>query len=182
MSDLAELAKIDMGLTKLRYVPTYTSSIAAYDLMILGPRTHRQISDLSVRFSHEVQGVWGQEVLQASISHFCNNKVSTVSGAVSMAGGPESAHFTSRKLLPDKSRLSHGSIGGEGSGTEDSSDDDEPFQSIDMEALRQRGKGVYLCPKGTKCDKGGVDKDGNLVVFDRNSSFAYVPLWIRCSS
>lgn len=55
-----------------------------------------------------------------------------------------------------------------------SSDDDEQFQSIDMDALRQRGKGVYFCPKGVKCDKGGVDKDGNLVVFDRNSSFACV--------
>lgn len=43
-----------------------------------------------------------------------------------------------------------------------------------MEALKQRGKGSYYCPMGHRCDKGGVDKDGKLVVFDRNSSFAYV--------
>ena len=64
---------------------------------------------------------------------------------------------------------------GDASASDDSSDDEEQFQSIDMDALRQRGKGSYYCPKGKKCDKGGVDKDGNLVVFDRNSSFAYVP-------
>ncbi|KJK74533.1 hypothetical protein H634G_10166 [Metarhizium anisopliae BRIP 53293] len=169
MSDLAELAKIDMGLSKLR-----------------------QIGDLSDRFSREVQEVWwphvsmmnggGQEVLQTSISPFCDNKISSISESVSLAHGPDSAHFTSRKLLPDKSQLSHAGISGDGSGSEDSSDDDEQFQSIDMEALRQRGKGVYFCPKGMKCDKGGVDKDGNLVVFDRNSSFAYVSLLIRCST
>ncbi|KAG6006210.1 hypothetical protein E4U21_007249 [Claviceps maximensis] len=48
-----------------------------------------------------------------------------------------------------------------------SSEDDEQFQSIDMDALRQRGKGVYLCPKGLKCDKGGVDKDGKLAALQQ---------------
>ncbi|KID67655.1 hypothetical protein MAN_04413, partial [Metarhizium hybridum] len=185
MSDLAELAKIDMGLSKLR--PRFT-----FQLTILGSRADRQIGDLSDRFSREVQEVWwphvsmmnggDQEVLQTSISPFCDNKISSISESVSLAHGPDSAHFTSRKLLPDKSQLSHAGISGDGSGSEDSSDDDEQFQSIDMEALRQRGKGVYFCPKGMKCDKGGVDKDGNLVVFDRNSSFAYVSLLIRCST
>lgn len=51
-------------------------------------------------------------------------------------------------------------------------DDEDLFASIDMDALKQRGKGMYRCPKGIKCDKGGVDKAGNLVLFDRNSSFA----------
>lgn len=113
--------------------------------------------------------------MQTSISPFCDTKMSSVSEAMSLTSEAESSHFGSRKLLPDKSQMSHASLsGGDMSGSDDSSDDDEQFTSIDMEALRQRGKGIYLCPKGLKCDKGGVDKDGNLVVFDRNSSFAYV--------
>lgn len=59
-------------------------------------------------------------------------------------------------------------------GSDSGSDDEELFAHINMEALKQRGKGMYTCPKGEKCDKGGVDKAGNIVHFDRNSSFAYV--------
>jgi hypothetical protein len=58
-----------------------------------------------------------------------------------------------------------------GSDDSDSDDDDEQFQQIDMNALRQRGRGSYYCPKGIRCEKGGVDDDGNLKRFDRNSSF-----------
>lgn len=115
-------------------------------------------------------------IMQTSISPFCDTKMPSVPEVMSMSSEPESTHFSSRKLLPDKSQLSHASVGGDVSGSDESSDDDEQFQSIDMEALRQRGKGVYFCPKGAKCDKGGVDKDGNLVIFDRNSSFACVPI------
>jgi hypothetical protein len=63
---------------------------------------------------------------------------------------------------------------GEDDGDDDDDEDeydDEEFQQIDMNALRQRGKGSYFCPKGRHCDKGGVDKEGNIVRFDRNSSF-----------
>jgi hypothetical protein len=52
--------------------------------------------------------------------------------------------------------------------------DENQFAGINMKALKQRGKGKYYCPRGHHCDKGGVDKQGNLVLFDRNSSFAYV--------
>lgn len=52
--------------------------------------------------------------------------------------------------------------------------DENQFAGINMKALKQRGKGKYYCPRGHRCDKGGVDKHGNLVLFDRNSSFAYV--------
>ena len=65
------------------------------------------------------------------------------------------------------------SPGANASESDDSSDEDEKFSNIDMDALRQRGKGSYFCPLGTKCDKGGVDKDGRPIRFDRNSSFAY---------
>ncbi|KAH0492780.1 hypothetical protein TgHK011_007716 [Trichoderma gracile] len=50
--------------------------------------------------------------------------------------------------------------------------DENQFAGINMKALKQRGKGKYYCPRGHHCDKGGVDKQGNLVLFDRNSSFA----------
>lgn len=48
---------------------------------------------------------------------------------------------------------------------------DDAFDSINMAALRQRGKGDYYCPKGKRCQKGGVDKNGKVVNFKRNSSF-----------
>lgn len=135
-----------------------------------------------MKFSQEVQAAWRPEsttmnkhsVMQTSISPFCEGKKSTTSEATSFASDSDPLHFASRKLLPNKGQMSHHpDVNGDMSGSESSSDDnDEQFQAIDMDALRQRGKGVYFCPKGLKCDKGGVDKDGNLVVFDRNSSFA----------
>jgi hypothetical protein len=101
--------------------------------------------------------------------------MASVTEAMSLSSEPESTHFNpSRKLLPEKGNSIQSNIGADASVSDDSSDDEEQFQAIDMEALRQRGKGFYSCPKGVKCDKGGVDKDGNVVIFDRNSSFAYV--------
>jgi hypothetical protein len=81
--------------------------------------------------------------------------------------------FRSRKAIHDSDQMEDVSPKSNGSGSDDSDDedDDEQFQQIDMNALRQRGKGAYYCPKGRQCDKGGVDKEGNLVRFDRNSSF-----------
>lgn len=69
--------------------------------------------------------------------------------------------------------------------SESDTGDEDLFAGINMDALKQRGKGSHICPKGTRCDKGGVDKDGNVIVFDRNSSFAYVPNppgSMRCAS
>ena len=40
-----------------------------------------------------------------------------------------------------------------------------------IEELKPRGKGQYLCPEGLSCTKGGVQADGTLVVFERNSAF-----------
>lgn len=59
-------------------------------------------------------------------------------------------------------------------GEDSETDDEELFAGFDINRLKQRGKGAYTCPKGLKCDKGGVDKDGNIVLFDRNSAFLYV--------
>jgi hypothetical protein len=44
-----------------------------------------------------------------------------------------------------------------------------------IEQLKARGKGHYTCPHGTACDKGGVQPDGELTVYERNSAFRYVP-------
>ena len=200
MSDLGEIAKIDVDLSILRHVllnnlPAHTNIyiyilmhdyVYKIELTALVPWLSRQICDLSETFARQVQDIWqpqtslanrgGQDVMPTYISQSCDTNMSSVSEAMSLNSEEDSTHSGSRKLLPDQSQMSHASLKcGDMSGPEDSSDDDEQFASIDMEALRQRGRGSYLCPKGLKCDKGGVDKDGNLVFFDWNSSFAYVP-------
>lgn len=38
-------------------------------------------------------------------------------------------------------------------------------------SLSERGKGQYQCPYAYDCTKGGVDKDGRIVIFERNSTF-----------
>jgi hypothetical protein len=65
----------------------------------------------------------------------------------------------------------HNSPEEDDSGSDVSDGDDELFAKLDMEALKSRGKGNHVCPKGPQCTKGGVDKDGSMIVFDRNSSF-----------
>ncbi|KAG6304111.1 hypothetical protein E4U09_000020 [Claviceps aff. purpurea] len=167
LSDLAEVARIDVNMEKLR-----------------------RIRNLSVRFSQEVQEAWRpelimlsrQQVLPDSMPQFREANFPAMAQGACFSNEGHLPHFASHRLLPGKSQIQMGhplNIHADVSGSDFSSDDDddddeedEQFQSIDMNALRQRGKGVYYCPKGVKCDKGGVDKDGNLVVFDRNSSFA----------
>ena len=45
--------------------------------------------------------------------------------------------------------------------------DDPEFRS----SLKSRGKGAYQCPHGMDCTKGGVGRNGELVVFRRNCDF-----------
>lgn len=139
---------------------------------------YRKIRDLSVKFSREVQEVWRPQSAERdgdsgfthiNVSPFYVTKLPSMSEGLSVVGDDDTLQFTSHRRLPDKSQLK--------SKTNDPSDD-ELFQSIDMDALRRRGRGRYVCLKGRQCDKGGVDKDGNVVVFDRNSVFAYVPLHV----
>ena len=42
-----------------------------------------------------------------------------------------------------------------------------------LEQLKSRGKGQYTCPHGRDCKKGGVQQNGELTVFERNSAFRY---------
>lgn len=45
-----------------------------------------------------------------------------------------------------------------------------------LQNIRTRGKGVYTCPKGLNCDKGGVNDNGEMIVFKQNSAFRSVVL------
>jgi hypothetical protein len=48
-----------------------------------------------------------------------------------------------------------------------------------LTSLASRGKGSYICPYGYECKKGGLDPDGGLITFERNSSFRLVILTPR---
>lgn len=48
------------------------------------------------------------------------------------------------------------------------------FDEIDLAQLRNRGKGIYRCSYGKNCTKGGVDRNGNIVIFERNCMFRSV--------
>jgi hypothetical protein len=86
---------------------------------------------------------------------------------------------TAQPREPKTPKPDHGSPQDEESDSDSSDEENEGeeeeeedvFAKIDMEALRSRGKGNHTCPKGKKCTKGGIDKDGELIVFDRNSAF-----------
>jgi hypothetical protein len=40
-----------------------------------------------------------------------------------------------------------------------------------LESLSSRGKGIYFCPYGVACTKGGVQSNGERTLFERNSAF-----------
>lgn len=145
-----------------------------------------KIRDLTEKFSRDIQEIWvpippamsPESVTQPQtaftpVHDVKRNSLTRPSG---LALEVDTKLNTSQKALPPppSSQLSPSqpSPPGNFSGSDDSDDEDEQFARIDMEALKQRGKGSYYCPLAHRCDKGGVDKDGNLVLFDRNSSFA----------
>jgi hypothetical protein len=43
-----------------------------------------------------------------------------------------------------------------------------------LESLESRGSGEYTCPFHAACTKGGVRRDGRMIVFTRNSDFRYI--------
>jgi len=53
------------------------------------------------------------------------------------------------------------------------SDQPNTTEAPSAEQLKTRGTGNYTCPHGTACKKGGVQPDGQLRVFKRNSEFRY---------
>ncbi|KAF4441677.1 hypothetical protein F53441_11937 [Fusarium austroafricanum] len=161
MADLRPMATMDMNISKLG-----------------------KIRDLAEKFSEDVQEIWRRTpepggVLSAptyqTASSLPTIKSEPVSWNRSFSSGTDADAGTrdGQRALASRSTDGAPSPTGNGSMSEDSGDDeDEQFSKIDMDALKQRGKGSYYCPLGHRCDKGGVDKEGKLVLFDRNSSFA----------
>ncbi|KAJ4263850.1 hypothetical protein NW762_005886 [Fusarium torreyae] len=161
MADLRPMATMDMNISKLG-----------------------KIRDLAEKFSQDVQEVWRRKpepgVVVSAPSYQTASSVPTIKSEQGVWNQPSvvkddvdaGARSSQRTLLASQiTDLS--SPGGNASDSDDSEEDeDEQFSKIDMEALKQRGKGSYYCPLGLRCDKGGVDKEGQLVLFDRNSSFA----------
>jgi hypothetical protein len=155
MADIKEIATQDAKFTRLR-----------------------KIRDLTAQFSREVQAVWHPEapVSEALLSPGQSQLAMPLASSRSLfhSGSDldlkpfRGLHDDSSGDQPDEASPKSESTGSDDS---DSDDDDEQFQQIDMNALRQRGRGSYYCPKGIRCEKGGVDDDGNLKRFDRNSSF-----------
>ncbi|KAK4449071.1 hypothetical protein QBC34DRAFT_97816 [Podospora aff. communis PSN243] len=61
-----------------------------------------------------------------------------------------------------------------GSGFPDTSSDRQrlvPLSLGGLSELAQRGKGQHTCPQAFQCTKGGVNADGSMVIFERNSAF-----------
>lgn len=55
--------------------------------------------------------------------------------------------------------------------SEPSNEDGSPADDDLMAKLSYRGKGDWKCPHGRSCKIGGVDLDGNMILFERNSTF-----------
>ncbi|RSM06659.1 hypothetical protein CDV31_009006 [Fusarium ambrosium] len=163
MADLKPMAVMDMNITKLG-----------------------KIRDLTEKFSRDVEEIWRRRPEPGSVvsapsyqtaSPFPTIKTEMSWNQPSIVGSDvdHRVHSGQKMMLTSHIADGHPSPGPNASASDDSEeeeDEDEQFAKIDMEALKQRGKGSYYCPLGHRCDKGGVDKEGKLVLFDRNSSFA----------
>ncbi|KAM3549845.1 hypothetical protein MY1884_001276 [Beauveria asiatica] len=156
---------------------TDMSTISAVDVEI---GRLRQIRDLTAQFSQDVQAIWRPD--SGILDNFSSSQCSRggqlpIANMLSAASSQEAqfmghGHPANENLNTLTGGMAEQMDLGNDSDSDSDSGDEELFAAIDMESLKQRGKGSYTCPKGTKCDKGGVDKDGNVIIFDRNSSFA----------
>ncbi len=182
LADLMTSAVVDVELSRLRYVSFPKSPPRTFYGKLL-TRLRRKIRDLTAKFSQDVQAVWRPDT--GSLDSASPNQVAR-NGQVPLANilcptPAQNAHLMGHgHPANDKlSTLAGGMTEQMDLSNEDDSEsdtgDEDLFAGINMDALKQRGKGSHICPKGPRCDKGGVDKDGNVIVFDRNSSFAYVP-------
>uniref|UniRef100_A0A0B7JSS4 Uncharacterized protein n=1 Tax=Bionectria ochroleuca TaxID=29856 RepID=A0A0B7JSS4_BIOOC len=139
----------------------------------------RKIMDLTAQYSKEVQNIWRQksrtEDRPAKRAYSSTSGVDAKSAAMPVSGiVNQDDKGAVRRMLPGAPQPDLVSPPDDGSGSDDSdNEDDERFSQEKMDALKTRGKGNHQCPKGHLCTKGGVDKDGNLVQFDRNSAFAH---------
>ncbi|PTB55939.1 hypothetical protein M431DRAFT_494382 [Trichoderma harzianum CBS 226.95] len=177
---------------------TRVSDLAASVSMDVTLSRLRKMRDLAEQYARDVQTVWTVGGRRSSLaSHAPRMSISSHDGPPSAAPSVTSSATSldmqeapdtlsrapkRRKQLPDAAAVqptpaSDATATGANPPEQDESDDysdENEFAGINMKALKQRGKGKYYCPRGHQCDKGGVDKHGNLILFDRNSSFAYV--------
>ncbi|KAF4468785.1 hypothetical protein FALBO_4321 [Fusarium albosuccineum] len=151
MSDLEPMAAMDMNISKLG-----------------------KIRDLTEKFSRDVQEIWRRRPEPGSVVSAPTYQTASSFTAIKSeqaAWNPPSVlgndvdprvHSGQKMLLTSQIADGHPSPVANASASDDSEEDeDEQFSKIDMEALKQRGKGSYYCPLGHRCDKGGVDKEGN---------------------
>jgi hypothetical protein len=145
----------------------------------------RKIRDLTDKYSRDVQAIWKTVTPLPPRSptsphdHRVRHRLpSSPMQGIKPTPTPSTAFLHNEEWqsrvyqgYPHPGPISPLDIGSGSDGT-GATDEEEQFQNIDMEALRTRGKGEYHCPKGRACTKGGVNKDGSLVTFDRNSAFA----------
>lgn len=132
----------------------------------------RQTNEATAQYRRNLQEIWGSQNWPN-----CNGTGHSTSSASPYPGRLDfgdkiGGKDRSRRTLPAGGQRDQKSPNDHAPASEASDDsEDELFQGVDMDALANRGKGVYHCPKRERCTKGGVDKDGNLVAFERNSSF-----------
>lgn len=130
--------------------------------------SHSKVKDLSVQYARDIRSVYEPAVKPSepspTSSHTPFGGVTPVSVPRSASGVDEDQRRTpqTRKTLPEQ-------VPNDESDSGISSGD--TFENLNMAALKQRGKGNYSCPKGKWCTRGGVDKEGNVIIFDRNSAF-----------
>lgn len=135
-------------------------------------RNTRQTNELSAKFHKEMLAIWsGKDSAKAEDADDLSSFPSPFGNGPVLSDNSGNRSRV-RRTLPAGSQRDQRLSNDQGSGSEASDDsDDDLFQGIDMDALSNRGKGSYICPAGPACTKGGVDKDGNLISFERNSSF-----------
>ncbi|CEJ91020.1 hypothetical protein VHEMI06764 [[Torrubiella] hemipterigena] len=143
----------------------------------------RKIRDLTARYSQDVQAVWRPGRLppmqmvehrpSIPISHLVQPDHLPLRSGIGASFPDFKAprpQFNDRPSI-SSSQMEVDTPPAQLDDNDSGSDDEEGlFDSIDMDALKQRGKGTYTCPKGLRCEKGGVE-NGMVVIFDRNSAY-----------
>lgn len=201
LSNWKGVSEIDETVERLRYVisplmqqpqrhvplPLKTSStttvLPCTDPALTGPPRSKS-RDLAAQHCHDMLAIWRSDTPEpedasngaasAHVGSFDSTQQASQRSFGSGVDGADHRTSTARMVLSDQADEAVPSSPRGDLSTSDESDgsEDDGFESIDMTALMQRGKGAYTCPKGLVCTKGGVDPVTNsLVIFDRNSAF-----------
>lgn len=142
----------------------------------------RRIQNLTAQYSRDVQAIWCPESQgtdpsmesQVPISPFYAMKPLSIQQSLLSRNGNKNRPGRS---FAASSQQDPGLPNDDDSGSDGSDDDDdELFQGLNLDSLKSRGKGEHYCPKRFDCTKGGVDENGKLVAFVRNSAYLYVYL------